>query len=507
MHLVGKLSSSLIGFAISIVVVRYLDRAEYGLVTLVYSLAGILSILSLLGLKSGIPRYLAHGRGLGQEPSLEGVVTPLLFGVLLLSSVLAAATSFNSDVVAGWFDKPAFSPVLRVMVWLLPALVCIQFLVSLFRGRENAKAKVVFEDILYQGARLLLLLGAVFAGLGLAGVVWAYLVSAFIAAIGFLLFAARNTPLFRRARFNWRGAGSLLRFSLPLTGVELMLRLFTVLPVVCLGVWSTAEQIALFNAPLRVGAFINLAMVGLLFLFLPVATRLFAQGLRREADELYQSTTKWISFLSLPIGLVLVLDGEFFLQTLYGPEYAEGWPVLAVLAVGLLLHNFFGMNGNAMVAMGYRSAPLGSSLIAVCASLALSAWLIPERGALGAALAVASGQTLSNLYLSGMLYWRAGIHPFHWPVVSPMACAGVAAGAAHWGLGLWAPFEHSVVLHGLFWVAMPGLVLAAALGLRALNDQDLEVLDAFERRIRGTKQLSAWLRAHGWVRPAAGAGR
>ncbi len=506
MHLVGKLSSSLIGFAISIVVVRYLDRAEYGLVTLVYSLAGILSILSLLGLKSGIPRYLAHARGLGRAPSLEGVVTPLLLGILALSSGLAAMASFQADVVAGWFDKPAFAPVLAVMVWLLPALVCIRFLVALFRGKENAKAKVVFEDILYQGARLLLLLGAVFAGLGLSGVVWAYLVSAFVAAIGFLLFAARKTPLFRRARFDWRGAGALLRFSLPLTGVELMLRLFSVLPVVCLGVWSTAEQIALFNAPLRAGAFINLPMVGLLFLFLPVATRLFAQGLMPEADELYQSTTKWISFLSLPIGLVLLLDGEFFLHTLYGPEYAEGWPVLAVLATGLLLHNFLGINGNAMVAMGHRSAPLASSFIAVCASLALSAWLIPGHGALGAALAVATGQTLSNLYLSAMLYWRAGIHPFHGSVLAPIVCAGVAAGAAHRLLGLWAPFEHSVVLHGLFWMAMPGLVSATALGLRALNDQDLEVLDAFERRIRGTKQLSAWLRARGWVRSAAGAG-
>jgi O-antigen/teichoic acid export membrane protein len=247
--------------------------------------------------------------------------------------------------------------VLAQLIWLLPMLVAIKFFVAVFRGKANAKAKLFFEDILYQSSRLLLLILFCLLGLQLAGVIWAYLLSALLAAVGFALFAFRQIDGIGSS-INLPATGQLLRFSLPLLLVELMVSMYKLVATLALGVWSTADQVALYNAPLRAASFINLPLEAMLFLYLPVASRLFAQGKLAEAGELYVSTSKWIFMLALPLCLACVLDGRFLLGALYGRDYAEAWPTLLVLGIGLGLHNFLGANGNAMVSLGYTSARL-----------------------------------------------------------------------------------------------------------------------------------------------------
>jgi O-antigen/teichoic acid export membrane protein len=83
----GQLFSAGIAFAVSLVVIRYLPREQYGLVTLVYSFTHVLTFVALLGLKSGMPRYIAAARGQGGGANLGQLVTLLLPLVLLLAVI------------------------------------------------------------------------------------------------------------------------------------------------------------------------------------------------------------------------------------------------------------------------------------------------------------------------------------------------------------------------------------------------------------------------------------
>lgn len=489
----GKLFSTGIAFAISLVVIRYLPRDQYGLVTLVYSFTSVLTFVALLGLKSGMPRYIATARVQGSGASLGQLVTLLLPLVLLLAAAFSGAISHYSVPIADRLHKPDFAPVLAQLIWLLPMLVAIKFFVAVFRGKANAKAKLFFEDIFYQSSRLLLLILFCLLGLQLAGVIWAYLLSALLAAVGFAIFAFRQIKGIG-AGINLPATGQLLRFSLPLLLVELMVDMYKLVATLALGFWSTADQVALYNAPLRAASFINLPLVGMLFLYLPVASRLFAQGKLAEAGELYVSTSKWIFMLALPICLACALDGRFLLELLYGQAYVEAWPTLLVLAIGLGLHNFLGANGNAMVAQGYTFAPLQSTLLALLASLGCAYWLIPTLGALGAALGVALGQTLSNLYLSIMLYLKSGIHPlqrhFLLPVALTLLCALLLRG------GIWLSGWDGLVIHLAFWLALLLLPVLLLLLTGSLTRADRDLLRLLERKLTGRTRLSQWLERH-----------
>ena len=493
----GKLFSTGIAFAISLVVIRYLPRDQYGLVTLVYSFTSVLTFVALLGLKSGMPRYIATARVQGSGASLGQLVTLLLPLMLLLAVVLSGTISHYSVPIANWMSKPDFAPVLAQLIWLLPMLVVIKFFVAVFRGKANAKAKLFFEDILYQSSRLLLLILFCLLGLQLAGVIWAYLLSALLAAVGFALFAFRQIDGIGSS-INLPATGQLLRFSLPLLLVELMVSMYKLVATLALGVWSTADQVALYNAPLRAAGFINLPLEAMLFLYLPVASRLFAQGKLAEAGELYVSTSKWIFMLALPLCLACVLDGRFLLGALYGRDYAEAWPTLLVLGIGLGLHNFLGANGNAMVSLGYTSAPFQSTLLALLASLGCAYWLIPSLGALGAALGVAIGQSLSNLYLSTMLYLKSGIHPLHrhflLPVAMTLLCAALLRG------GIWLAGWDGWPIHLVFLLLLLILPALALLLTHSLTREDVAMLRLFEHKLTKRARLTQWLeRREGWA--------
>jgi O-antigen/teichoic acid export membrane protein len=184
-----------------------------------------------------------------------------------------------------------------MMAWLIPILTVTQFLVSFFRGKGDAWAKMLFVDVIYQSSRLLLVLALLAIGWGLAGVLWAYLLSAALAAGGFLLFAwwrFRHTPT-ATGIHKQQARSAVLRFSVPLLGFELIGNMSQWIAPLLLGFWSTADQLALYQVPQRLAALISVPILGLMFLFLPVATGHFSRGESGKGENSISTVPSWSS--------------------------------------------------------------------------------------------------------------------------------------------------------------------------------------------------------------------
>jgi O-antigen/teichoic acid export membrane protein len=95
-QVLGQLISAGLGFVITMVVARALLRADFGLVSFGYTLANVGVIIALLGLRSGLPRYIAASKDT-QAVSLHLFVLQLLpvnlFMALLLALMLFSPQS------------------------------------------------------------------------------------------------------------------------------------------------------------------------------------------------------------------------------------------------------------------------------------------------------------------------------------------------------------------------------------------------------------------------------
>lgn len=480
---VGTLSATILQFVIGIVVIRLIVRDEFGLISLAYIMVGILVTLASLGFGSGVPRFLARYREQGKNSLVSGVAGTALLMSLCISILFALLLYFWANAIAVGFGKPGVQPVLEAFALMIPPLAVMRVLTAIFRGVENARAKALFQDVLLNLSRMLLLLPVVVLEYGFREILWVYVGSVWITFILYLFYAYSN--LVRRIPlcFNREVGMELVRFSLPLLGISIMGNLMGWAGTLSLGYLQSADEVALFNAPLRLANIIPIPLVAMVFLYLPVATRLIERRAPEDLRGLYMSTTKWVFLITLPLLLYFLMDAEFVVERLFGDQYREAAGVLQVLVVGFSIHNLLGPNGTTLIAYGdARTVFLGTVLAGISAAV-LCLLLVPHYGALGAALGTAMAKTISNIYISIALYRASGIHPFSKHYLKPVLFTLSTGLLVYTLLGL-TPASSSLS-HLLLFLLIGLLAMAAPLVTRSMSGADLEILGAIERRLWG----------------------
>ena len=488
----GTLSATFLHFLTGIIVIRILDRSDYGLISLAMTGVVMLSLLSTLGLKTAIPRFLAKYRAKGSTALVSEVAVTGLVAAIGLSMVFAALLYSQAKVAARMFHKPELSAVFEVLALMLPALALMDTLVAIFQGLENARAKVLFHDIGLNLLRLLLLLFLVLIGYGFKGVLWIYVASSWLILALFLGYAVRALRGTLRMQLSPTVAMDLLWFSLPLLGINIMSNLMTWTPMLTLGYLQPAAEVGLFSAPLRLANIIPVVLVGMTFLYLPVATKLTERGGIKEVQELYRSTTKWAFLLTLPLLLYFMIDAEFVVTLLFGAPYRDAAGVLRVMILGLSINTFLGPNGMTLIAFGNISTQFVATLIAAGTAVLLCLLFVPEYGALGAALGTALAHSVSNVYVSLALYRKFSIHPLVASYLKPVLLTTVGASAGAILLNSMA--SDSSVAHLILFLAITGLTLISPLVTRTLSPADMDLLGSLERRISGSTRISERVR-------------
>jgi O-antigen/teichoic acid export membrane protein len=116
--------------------------------------------------------------------------------------------------------------------------------------------------------------------------------------------------------------------------------------------------------------------------------------------------------VALPIAVPLIFFGAPILAFVFGEEYAEIATLpLAILAIGQVINVTFGSVGRLLVMSGYeRHSLLGQAFSLVVVGV-LGVFLIPEFGALGAAVSIAIGILIWNLILGTQVYLLLRIRP------------------------------------------------------------------------------------------------
>ena len=99
----GVIASKVLSYLYRIFIARYFGPNDYGLLNLGLAIIGFLTIISLLGLPSGVTRYIAYYRTKRNESKIRGVVTTSVKLILpfsiALSVLLMASSSFLAEVL------------------------------------------------------------------------------------------------------------------------------------------------------------------------------------------------------------------------------------------------------------------------------------------------------------------------------------------------------------------------------------------------------------------------
>ena len=97
---------------------------------------------------------------------------------------------------------------------------------------------------------------------------------------------------------------------------------------------------------------------------------------------------------------------------LFGPQFTAGYPVMFILAAGLIARAAIGPGEALLSILGQQNICAAVMFITLLVNIALNFALIPRFGLEGAAMATTGSIMLESVFLFAIIKSRLGLHAF-----------------------------------------------------------------------------------------------
>ncbi len=446
----GKLIGRCIALVGNVVLAHILGPATFGLYAIGWTITKIATVLTPLGLDSGVIRFASPD--LGQNHGrVKGAITQSL-RISLVSGLTLGAVFY---LLAPWvgenvFHRQSLIPVFRCFAFAFPLVTCLKVAAATTRVSQRMKFSVFTEDAGQPAAALLLILIFYLLGWKLGGALAAFDLSFGIALILAVHYIRKLFPeVSLKSVKPDMGGRELLFFSLP-TSLSLMFGILLLwVDRLFVGYYCSPAEAGVYHAASQLSVALAVILSAFGAIVNPMIARLYHQGKKQRLEELYRISTKWSFYVSLPAFLVMCFVPRQTVSFIFGKPYAMGWIVLPILGVGQLINSGTGAVGGLLVMTGHQNALSVLSGVTFCANVLLAVVLVPRFGVAGAAVGTALTIALLCLVSIYMARRFLGLWPYdgrYWKGV-------MATGVASAGL----------LLLRLLPISSPALLLAAAI--------------------------------------------
>lgn len=403
-----RIVSAAIAFVSQVLLARWMGSFEYGIFVLVWVSMIIVGSLSCFGFHTSIIRFISEYREKGMLDDLRGVLLASRLFVIIASTVIAALGMAGVWAFSGRIESYYVVPFFLGMT-CLPMLALSDVLQGLARANSWAFAALVPTYITRPVLILVFMAIAVAAGLAPTAetAVLASIVATYVTTITQLIRVTSHTD--RRIPAGPRNfrLGYWLKISLPIFLVESFFFLLTNADVLMVGFYMEPDKVAVYFATVK-----TLALVHFVYFAVKagVAQR-YAQIAHSEPEKLggfARETVSWTFWPSLLMGMVVLLLGEPLLG-MFGPGFADGYPLLFLLVAAVVARSAVGPCESLLTMSGYQNVCAMVYAATLALNIGLNVILIPTLGLWGAAIATSAAMIFEATALSFTVWRKLGI--------------------------------------------------------------------------------------------------
>lgn len=402
-----RVASAAIAYLAHILLARWLSLDQYGLFAAVWTWLLIVGGTLPLGFNVAVIGRLPHYLAAGDHPHARGLVATALGLTLALSALVAgvaiAHVAWRPDVAG-----EALAPLATLALLCLPLLALGEVNEGLARAMGWMGAALIPAYI----ARPVLMLAA-------AGALYASGTTLDAATIlACALFAVVVTTLLQsgwialgllritRSGRTRLALGPWLLLSLPMLVTEVCELLLASLDLLFVAAWVGPTEAGLYFAAQR-----SIALIGFISFAVGAATASAVAAARADHARLGQEIRRAATLAfwpSLAGALALVAAGPYLLG-LFGPQFTEGMPIVAILAVGFVARSFVGPAELLLTVVGAGRACAVILTGHLALALVLNAILVPALGITGAALAASTTMVSLSFAFAAYAWLRHGL--------------------------------------------------------------------------------------------------
>lgn len=493
----GTLFTAAFGYVFKVYLARVLGAADLGLYTLGVTLIGFFGIFNTLGLPQSAVRFVAAYSAGGKFDKLHALLWRgaglLLAANLVFSAVLLLLGRW---IAIHFYHAPALVPYIPLFALMMLFSVLNVFWGKVLSGYRDLKLRTLILNFIGSPMTMLIAVLLTSAGMGLRGYLWAQIVTSGMASILLMIAVQRLTP--EPARFSSRSGSPLpakevWSLSSAMLGIGFLEFIMVQVDKIALGFYRGVREVGVYSVASAMVVYVALALTSLNQIFAPTIADLHARAEHKLLARLFQSLTKWVIGLTLPLAVVVIVFSRPLMR-IFGHDFEMGWPILVIGTLGQLVNCGVGSVGYLLLMSGHEKRVMRVQIVTTVIIVALSAALIPVWGAVGAAIASAIINVVINLAYLLEVRMTLKLSPYNRsylrllpPTLAMIACTAVMKTQA-------ARFRHDWLAVGIALLAAY-VVFATVVFAVGLDADDRLIAAAIWARLRG--QLTATIAGTG----------
>ena len=408
----AKIASLMLGIVVQGILARLLTKSEYGVYTSAFTLSLMGAAIAQMGLDRAVVRFVAGAIGLHQTGRARSAIRiALTYGSLAavaLGTILALGP--GQWLARTVFNSPDLARVMPLVAGWLIATALQSLIVESFRGMSRFAASTLldafFVDIVSATAFALVYALAHNAGpqlvIGIAAGA-----TGLAAAVGGVMLLQRLRSLDGPGETN-RGEMFHVAWPLMVTNLAILL-LGSGVDVLVLNAFRSEATVGLYGASARLVVFVATPFAVFSGVIPPIIAELHTKGKMRQLERALRAGATLAGLPAFVMLLIFVLFGPWVLTTVYGPQYAEGASILAILSIGRLVAVWAGSAGITLMMTGNQKAMMKVTLMSGLVSVAAGIVGAYYYGAVGVACATTAAQILQNSIQLTLVRRRLGI--------------------------------------------------------------------------------------------------
>lgn len=467
-------------YVAKILVARFLGPDSYGLLNLAFGIFNIIAVIALFGLSIGVTRYVSFYTGKDDWSRVNSTIISgrrLVIGSSFVASILLILCA---GLISRLFDEPNLKNLIIVFALSLPFFMLGVFYMGVLRGFKKVRYAILSRELFNKGVRVLFIILFIILGRKLLEISIAYFLG-FVGFAAYSIFRFFKTVGKRNNDFKFHNVTKeLILYSWPLMFSLIFVQTQSKLDSVLLGYFRTAQEVGIYNAALPISQVFIVLSQSFLFIFLPIVSALYAQKKMDDIDLLYKIGTRWITYLSLLIFLIIFLFSKPIIHIMFGDLYLHAEGALKILAVGFFFNSVLVLTGGLLDTIEKTKQHMIGDLIGLATAVMLGFILIPALGVIGTAVAMMSALIVQNMIRFGFVYYYLKFQPFELSSVKFLSISSIVA------VGFYLGLKSLVAETPLLVIPISTIIVVVSIllfiGLKGIKNEELEMLRLIEQR-------------------------
>ena len=483
---IGTIFNALAAYGFKIYLARALGARLLGIYALGMTVVSIASIFNTLGVSQAAVRFVSSYKATQRFDLLRGFLLRSIILLLACNGVLAVTMLLAGPWLAvRFYHTSELTTYMGLFALIMVLGVFTNFFGHVLGGYQDVARRTVINYFIGTPATILITVALVAAGLGLKGYIAAQAISAVLVLSLLVVLVWRLTPKPARA------------FSAPLPpvdkevisvsaatlGMALLGFAISHTDTVAIGFYRNPRELGVYALASAIVTFVCIILTSVNQIFAPTISDLYAREQYALLSRMFQTLTKWILGLTLPLAAVIMMFAMPIMQ-IFGHDFEAGWIILVIGTIGQLVNAGVGSSGTLLYMTGRQRYVIWIQAAMALMIVVLNVLLVPRWGIVGAISAAALANIGANLCSLIATRRTLGLFPYnasYFRLLLPSLGMLAALFAVRGTLGaIWPAWLTIGTALALAYLVFIGIALAFG-----LNVDDKLIADAVWTRVRG----------------------